>query len=309
MKFSITIPTYKSKFLQEAIESVVSQTYEDWELIIVDDCSPENIKSIVAPYLSDKRIQYYRNEKNCGAENVVNNWNICLSYCTGDYVICIGDDDRLLPNCLEELIKVSSKFPGLNVYHIQTEIIDEKGQLKETLEERPERESAIRMMMRRWHGQQQFIGDFCYKREHLIACGGYFFLPYAWGSDDITAFRAAMEKGIANTITPGFQYRVNDYSISLSHYEEKKVDAVIKHEEWFCQVLQTIGEKEDYPHEEIKEAIKSMHAFMKQLKCYHIQNDMQHKGIMRYFFWCSKTSQHGLSIFILTKLLVKSIIM
>lgn len=96
MKFSITIPTYKSRYLKEAIESVVSQTYTDWELIIVDDCSPEDLPSIVQPFLTDSRIRFYRNEKNCGAVNVVDNWNICLGYCTGDYVICMGDDDRLL---------------------------------------------------------------------------------------------------------------------------------------------------------------------------------------------------------------------
>lgn len=63
MKFSITIPTYKSRYLKEAIESVVSQTYTDWELIIVDDCSPEDLPSIVQPFLTDSRIRFYRNEK------------------------------------------------------------------------------------------------------------------------------------------------------------------------------------------------------------------------------------------------------
>ena len=93
MKFSITIPAYKSLFLNEAIRSVKEQSYEEWELIIVDDCSPEDLYSIVRPYLSDHRIQYHRNNQNCGALNVVDNWNICLSYCSGDYVLCMGDDE------------------------------------------------------------------------------------------------------------------------------------------------------------------------------------------------------------------------
>ena len=100
MTFSITIPAYKTRFLDEAIHSVIAQTYQDWQLVIVDDCSPEDLKSIVEPYLADSRVEYYRNEKNCGAVDVVDNWNICLSHCTGDYVICMGDDDRLLPCCL-----------------------------------------------------------------------------------------------------------------------------------------------------------------------------------------------------------------
>ena len=86
MKFSITIPAYKQKYLSEAIESCLAQTYQEFEVIIVDDASPEYLKSVVDKF-DDTRIRYYRNEKNCGALNVVDNWNICLSYATGDYVI------------------------------------------------------------------------------------------------------------------------------------------------------------------------------------------------------------------------------
>ena len=120
MKFSIVIPAYKNNFLSEAIKSVLNQTYLDFELIIVDDCSPEDLKTVVDQF-NDKRIQYYRNKKNCGAINVVDNWNICLSLCNGEYIICMGDDDLILPNCLEEYAKLMAKYPGLGVYHAEKE--------------------------------------------------------------------------------------------------------------------------------------------------------------------------------------------
>ena len=75
MKFSITIPAYKRSYLKEAIDSCLAQTYGDFELIIVNDHSPENLDAIVTQY-NDPRIRYYVNEKNCGAVNVVDNWNI-----------------------------------------------------------------------------------------------------------------------------------------------------------------------------------------------------------------------------------------
>ena len=178
MKFSVTIPTSKSRFLKEAIESVFGQTYADWELIIVDDCSPEPLKEIVEPFLSDRRISYYRNEKNCGAVNVVDNWNICLSHCTGDYVICMGDDDRLLPNCLEIYKKLIERYPTLNVYHTRTEIINEKGDVIDVQEERPEWESVLSLIWNRWdHRNKQFIGDFCYATDYLKHAEGYYQLP------------------------------------------------------------------------------------------------------------------------------------
>ena len=86
VKFSISIPAFKRRFLKECIDSILSQTCHDFELIIVNDASPEDLHSVVRQY-SDSRIYYYVNEKNCGAVNVVDNWNKCLEYAKGDFII------------------------------------------------------------------------------------------------------------------------------------------------------------------------------------------------------------------------------
>lgn len=62
---SIGIPAYKATYLKEAIDSVLNQTYTKFELIIVNDKSPENIEEIISTY-NDKRIRYYKNEDNLG---------------------------------------------------------------------------------------------------------------------------------------------------------------------------------------------------------------------------------------------------
>ena len=239
MKFSVTIPAYKAQYLKEAIESVSSQTYADWELVIVDDCSPENLETIVKPFLTDSRIRYYRNEKNCGAVNVVDNWNICLSYCTGDYVICMGDDDRLLPCCLEEYQTLIAQYPDLNVYHCRTEIIDENGKIVNLQEPRPQWESVLSFLWNRWdYRNKQFIGDFCYNANYLRKAGGYYKLPLAWGSDDITAIMAAKEKGIANTEAFCFQYRENSQTITSAASNAKtKIEARITQHQWYSTFL------------------------------------------------------------------------
>lgn len=235
MKFSVTIPAYKSQYLREAIESIVCQTYTDWELIIVDDCSPEDLKSIVAPFLSDLRVSYYRNDKNCGAVDVVDNWNICLSHCTGDYVICMGDDDRLLPCCLEEYAKLIRQYPNLNVYHSWSQIINEQSEVISMQAPRPEWESALSLIWNRWENRRdQYIGDFCYLTSYLKENGGYQKFPLAWGTDDITAIQAAKDKGIANTQTFCFQYRQNSLTITSSAPNAKvKLEATLSQYNWY----------------------------------------------------------------------------
>ena len=93
MKISIAIPAYKAKYLAQAIESVLNQTFNDFELIIVNDQSPEDITSIVKSF-NDRRIRYYINDKNIGGNDPVANWNKCLSYAKGEFFAMICDEDR-----------------------------------------------------------------------------------------------------------------------------------------------------------------------------------------------------------------------
>lgn len=245
---SITIPSFKIKFLKEAIESILAQTYNNWELIIVDDASPEDIKSVVDKF-DDKRIKYFRNEKNCGAIDVVDNWNICLKHCSGEYVICMGDDDMLTPNCLEEYRKLIDKYPGLHVYHAMTDVIDENGNVIGHQRKRPEYQTCAELILHRWSGDIQFIGDFCYSVKHLRKEGGYIKLPLAWAADDLTAARAAEEFGIANTQTPCFLYRENRLSITSSNNNGLKLDAKGFERQWFLEFFRRHpnAPKELYP--------------------------------------------------------------
>ena len=84
IKFSVMVPAYKAQFLAECIDSILAQSYKNFELIIVNDASPQDLDSIVSKY-DNPRIRYYKNEVGFGAEHVVGNWNKCLEYAIGDY--------------------------------------------------------------------------------------------------------------------------------------------------------------------------------------------------------------------------------
>lgn len=216
VKFSILIPTYKDQYLKDCIESILNQSYQDFEIIIVNDASPFDIARVVNGF-SDDRIKYYVNETGCGGHNVVDNWNICLSHASGQYVICMGDDDRLLPMCLASYCDMINKYPGLGVYHIQGQLIDESNNIIALQEGRPEWESVYSFVFHVMKSaRMQHIGDFLFDTEMLRKKGGFYRLPYAWHSDRISVMIACMQTGIANCAEFGYQARVSKSQISAA---------------------------------------------------------------------------------------------
>lgn len=279
--FSIVIPAYKSQFLGEAIESVLSQTDKDFELIIVNDHSPEDLDKIIKEY-SDKRIRYYVNSQNCGAINVVDNWNICLNYAVGQYLICMGDDDKLLPCCLSEYRKIISIYPNLAVYHGWTEIINEKSEVFMMQEGRPIFEDLFSSMYSRWKGRLSFIGDYLFHIETLKNDGGFYFLPLGWGSDDLSAFIATSHAGIANTQIPVFQYRINSLTLSSNGNPIIKIQSLKGYEEQCKKLLQQRCTKIDNNISNIfrKMATEELpHTILKK-KILEIKSDMIKNGIL-----------------------------
>lgn len=122
---SIITPTYNcGKFIGETIESVLRQTYQNWELIIVDDCSQDNTKAVVERYLNqDRRIKYFLLETNCGAAVARNK---AMEMASGKYMAFLDSDDLWLPQKLEQQIA----FMEANHYNFVCtayEQIDEAG--------------------------------------------------------------------------------------------------------------------------------------------------------------------------------------
>ena len=100
---SVCIPTYRgAQTIGPAIASVLAQTFADFELIVIDDCSPDDTATVVAGF-DDTRIRYLRNASNLGPEG---NWNRCLELARGSYFKLLPHDDLLHPHCLERQVAV-----------------------------------------------------------------------------------------------------------------------------------------------------------------------------------------------------------
>ena len=104
---SIIMPSYNtSRFIEETINSVLSQTYSDWELLIVDDCSSDDTDDVVQPFLADGRIRYLKNERNSGAAV---SRNRALREARGKWIAFLDSDDLWMPEKLEKQIDFMKK--------------------------------------------------------------------------------------------------------------------------------------------------------------------------------------------------------
>ncbi len=293
--FTIAVPSYKDTYLKECLDSILAQTYASFEVIVLNDASPKDLDSIVGSY-NDPRIRYYKNEVNCGAVDVVNTWNKCLSLAKGDYIICMGDDDMLLPCCLQEYVSLIEKHPGLGVYHAWTEIIDEDSCFKNVTAARCEFESVYSFVWHRWNGRtQQYVGDFLYDVKKLREKGGFFYLPLAWGSDDITAIIAARDRGIANTQVPCFKYRINSETISSTGDVEIKIKSTQAEEAWIKKFL------EEEPAEALDKkfyyCLNSQRArYFQKKKGLTIVGDLRRHSALRAIYWLVKHRKYDISL-------------
>jgi glycosyltransferase involved in cell wall biosynthesis len=91
---SVLIPTFNyGRFLPEAIDSVLEQNFQDFELLVIDDCSSDDTSEVMRQYYArDPRIRFSANPTNVG---MVNNWNLCLSQARGKYIKFLFGDDKL----------------------------------------------------------------------------------------------------------------------------------------------------------------------------------------------------------------------
>ncbi len=156
MRFSIIIPTYNSeKEIDRAIESINNQTYKDYEIIVIDDCSKDNTYNVLQKY---NDIKIIKNEENIKAGGSRNKGINCAK---GDYIIFLDADDYLAEsNTLERIDKVIGK-ETTDIIYLGFKIV---GKIEE--EWIPTQEnSTISKRAREW--KYENVWDVCWNREFL----------------------------------------------------------------------------------------------------------------------------------------------
>ena len=130
---TILIPTYhRAEFLREALQSAVSQTHQELEILILDDASPDETASVAAEFAGDSRVQYIRHPANLG---IAGNWRAGIERAQGEFFCLLHDDDTFEPTFVESLLRPMQEDSSLILSFCDHWVMDGEGsRLKEATE-------------------------------------------------------------------------------------------------------------------------------------------------------------------------------
>lgn len=245
--FSFVMPAYKAEYLSKAIDSILNQSYRNFELIIVNDASPENLERIIAGF-EDERIHYQENTHNIGGKDLVKNWNHCISLAKNDYIILATDDDMFEADYLADAAKLIEKHPEVNIIRSGVKKIDEHENIIDF--EFPTKEYLTYQEFALFYakgGTISCVSNYIFKREALIKAGGFISFPRAHYSDDATAL-ALSKKGVGMIAANNFNFRVSN--INLSNRNDLKIvkeqlRATTLYMEWYLNHIKEINVTSD----------------------------------------------------------------
>ncbi|BDS15245.1 glycosyltransferase family 2 protein [Aureispira anguillae] len=203
---SVIIPAYKAgDYIEETIRGVLAQTHRNFELIIVDDGSPDHQAQIIEPLAaSDTRIQYIK-QKNGGVSSARNHGYQCSK---GDYLAFLDADDIWLPQNLEKKLAKFATDPALGLVHSDMAIMDGKSQL--TGETKSGKEGYILDDLLSWNGTCVPTPSSILVKRTVVETVGGFDLALSNAADQEFFFRVAQKYKIGRVPEVTWWYRVHD---------------------------------------------------------------------------------------------------
>ena len=279
---------YKRRFLKQSIDSVLAQTCRDFELVMVDDKSPEALFEVIEEYPWGKHyetlpdggrrwmvdgipVRYYQNEEDIGEKDLVAAWNHAMEYATAEWCVLASDDDVYMPEYLAEMLRLCDKYPQCDLFYCRCAVIDADGKWIKVSPERIEFESQIQMAYSRTICRfQQTAPEFMFRKSAWDAIGGFVNFPLAWYSDDAT-WMLLSKNGAACSQKVLFNFRFSGINItSRTDLPIKKIKACELFEQWFldfCSILKPDNEEEVFLK---RQMLEKAHRVINSTKVYYM---------------------------------------
>lgn len=255
---SVLMPVYNAeKYISIAIESILQQTFTDFECIIIDDCSKDNSWKIIQEYAKkDKRIIAKRNKRNL---NGCQNLNKCLSMARGKYVARADNDDWSYPYRFEKQYKFLESHPEVGIVGGAMELINEDG---EVISKRKYHlsDNEIRKHLFRY---SPFSHPLVMIRKSVLDIVGYYNPEYAPADDYELWFRIGKVSKFANLPYVLLQYRIA--AGSMTHNLTKKME------------LATIAVRKKYEHDGTYKMniVDKLYTFLQYLSVFFIPSKLK----------------------------------
>ena len=179
VKYTFLLPAYKPDFFEVALRSIKSQTLKDFKVLVSDDCSPHDLKSIYNKVRGDDaRFSYRRNEVNMGSKSLVSHWNLLVDMCDTEYFILASDDDVYEPTFLEEVDKLAKKYLEVDLIRARVRLINDKGCLLEKDALFEEKVTSLEFISQLYGNHYiKCIANFVFKTKKLKDNGGFIDFP------------------------------------------------------------------------------------------------------------------------------------
>lgn len=203
------------EYLRQTVHSVLTQTYDSFEFLIINDCSTDNSLEIIESF-RDERIKVYTNPRNVGQTPSL---NVGLKLAKGDYFARIDGDDIALPRWLQTQIDAAEQYPDYSVISSHAVAIDEKNRVKKIYRPPSDREDIILRSL--FAPPIHHVGSIL-KKEDIVEVGGYDD-RYIYAAD-YDLWERLIRKGFRITTTPRVLVAIREHGKSVSRSEHGRRD-------------------------------------------------------------------------------------
>lgn len=245
-RLTVCVPVYNgAEYIAGCIESVLAQTFDDFRLIVCDNCSTDDTGEIVRSY-TDPRLRYVRNDRNLG---LVGNENRCLALAESPYVALFHHDDVMLPDNLGRKVAVLDAHPTVGFVHSNLRLMDGAGAelgaeiwAPDSRRDYVEKGGAVfaRFVTRMAYGASIFIGTVVARRSCYDAVGPFEErLPHC--SDSEMLMRMMLFFDVACIGEPLIRYRLHAASTSSAFGDYRSLPYLREHHQAVSFVFERHG--------------------------------------------------------------------
>ncbi|WP_243349655.1 glycosyltransferase family 2 protein [Parabacteroides sp. FAFU027] len=230
---AIVIPAYKGAYLPQTLDALSEQTCKDFNVYIGDDCSPDDINSIVETFRSRLNISYCRFETNLGGVSLPSHWTRSIELSKIEsWIWLLPDDDVPDNNCVEEFMnEIRTTSDQSYLYRFNTRHINEKNEIIRVLPQSPRLETNIQFVFNKLSfNRNSTLAEYIFSKSKYLEVGGFYDLPLAWGSDDLLWVNLSYDYDIVTLGGASVSLRQSVLNISNNQadYLYEKFDAKYK---------------------------------------------------------------------------------